>query len=207
MAIDSATKWRRRFWILVALFVCWNIALSSDTVRGLLISPLVRHDSDARGDIAYVMADGAAYWERLLSASDLYHMHRVDKIFLLREDRNSCYNFIRKKNDTLTERAVDYLEMRGVPSDAIHFVPPAQATWLSSRDEAIALANLDKEFGKIIVVTSPPHTRRSLLTFQRVFADQSLISIHSAAPPSQSVETHLPIWIEYVKLIVYWFAV
>ena len=179
--------------------------MSFSSVRGVLIIPLYQNDPEAHGEIAYVMADGAAYWERLLAASDLYHWHRIKQIYVLEELESSSYNFVRGQSDTRLQRAIDYLKMRGVPEDAIRSVPIRQNEWLSSRSEAAGVAALPVKFNSIVVVTSPPHTRRSKLCFQRAFAGNAEISVYSATLPSQSAETHFPIWIEYAKLVVYWF--
>ena len=204
--VDAARKWRRRFWFLAIAWCIVTVATSFTSVRALLIQPLIVHDGKARGEIAYVMADGPAYWERLFAASDLYHWRRIEKIYLLHEMNSSSYNFVRKENDTRLQRAIDYLGMRGVPAEAIESVPRVKDDWLSSRGEAVGVANLDRNFKSIIVVTSPPHTRRSKLSFQRVFGDETEIYVYSAIGPTNSVETYFPIWIEYAKLAVYWVA-
>ncbi|MCD0458857.1 YdcF family protein [Roseiconus lacunae] len=203
---NHANRWRRRFWAMGAVFVVTMIALSFASVRGLVMQPLVVHHSDARGEIAYVMADGPAYWERLFAASDLYHFGRIKSIYLLEERQSSSHNFERGTNDTRLQRAIDYLDMRGVPASAIVPVPMGEPSWLSSRDEAKWLAQMNQSLEGIVVVTSPPHTRRSLLCFRRVFSNQTPIAVYSATSPDSSVETHLPLWIEYVKLVAYWIA-
>ena len=170
-----------------------------------MIRPLLVHHPDATGEIAYVMAGGPAYWERLLAASDLYHREQIKEIYLLRELTPSAYNFVRQKKDSKFQRAIDFLSMRGVPESAVHGVVPRPDDLLSSRSEAQGLADLERKFQGIVVVTSPPHTRRSLLCFKRVFDDATPVSVYSATAVSHSVETHSPIWVEYAKLAVYFF--
>ena len=203
---DPAKKWKRRFGLIVVAWMVVTVATSFDSVRGFLIQPLYVNDTEARGEIAYVMADGAAYWERLFAASDLYHWGRIEQIYVLEELETSSYNFVRKQSDTRLQRAIDYLGMRGVPEEAIRSVPPLPNHWLSSRSEAVGVSELPRQLKSIVVVTSPPHTRRSKLCFERVFGDDTEITVYSANDPSNSVETHLPIWIEYAKLAVYWFC-
>lgn len=203
---DGARKWKRRFVMLAIAWAVVMIATSFGDVRGLLIRPLYVHDPDARGEVAYVMADGPATWERLLAASDLYHMHRVKEIYILEELNSSCYNFVRGESDTRLQREIDYLGLRGVPETIIHSVPLRTGDWLSSRGEAEGVANLSRKFGSIVVVTSPPHTRRSKMCFRRAFGAETDIYVYSASGPASSVETYSPIWIEYAKLVVYWFC-
>lgn len=186
-------------WGLVA------VVTSFPAVRGVLIWPLHRHTSGARGEIAYVMADGPATWERLHAASDLYHMRRVKEIWLLEQLQTSTYNFVRRRNDSRLQREIDFLAMRGVPETAVRAVPMRHEGWLSSLSEARDVAEeASQQVSAIVVVTSPPHTRRSELCFRRVFGDRAQISIVSSNAAHQSTETHFPIWIEYVKLLVYW---
>ena len=169
-----------------------------------MILPLYVHQRDASGDIAYVMAGGRESWERLHAASDLYHWGRVRQIYLLEELKSSSYNFVRGASDTRLQRCIDFLEMRGVPAEAIRSVPSRPNDWLGSRSEAEGVANLPRKFGSIVVVTSPPHTRRSKLCFERAFQGDCDILVYSAKDPSGSAETNSPIWIEYAKLILYW---
>ncbi|KAA5546297.1 YdcF family protein [Roseiconus nitratireducens] len=203
---DPAIKWRRRFWAVLAAWLVVTVATSFEPVRGWLIRPLYVHDEDAKGEIAYVMADGPAYWERLHAASDLYHMHRIGEIYVLHEDRASGYDFERHQTSMRIERVIDFLGLYDVPKEKIHSVPIRPDDKLSSLSEAVSLSELPRKFSSIVVVTSPPHTRRSLMCFRRTFGDEVKITVYSAALPGHSDETFFPIWIEYVKLVVYWFA-
>ncbi|MEL6109956.1 MAG: ElyC/SanA/YdcF family protein [Planctomycetota bacterium] len=201
--IDHGKKWKRRCLILVFCWLSCTFLFSFREFRGLCIVPLTVNDENARGDIAYVMADGAAYWERLRAASDLFHQNRVKRIFLLEETKNAGWNYIRDASDSQLQRAIDYLGMFGVPESAIHPVIQKEG-WLGSRSEAIGLSKLDENLSEIVVVTSPPHTRRCRMVFRRVFRDRVRVQVYSAANPSESVETFAPIWMEYLKLAAYW---
>ncbi len=196
--------YRKRFRLLLGTVLILGIALSFAPVRGVLILPLHVHDADARGEIAYVMADGPATWERLRAAADLYHMHRVKQIYLLNQTRMSGHDFIRKRNVTRVQREIDFLGLHGVPADRIERVEVDADHWLSSRSEAVGLEKMVGDVESLVVVTSSPHTRRSLLCFRRSFDASTKVSVYSASEPSESAETHLPIWIEYGKLAVYW---
>ena len=199
----TANKWRRRCFLLLCCWIGCTFLSSFREVRGWFIVPLTVHDADARGEIAYVMADGAAYWERIHAASDLYHQKRIERIFLLEENQQGHWNYVRQQSDTPLKRAIDHLQMYGVPESVVSTVPQTGG-WLGSRSEAVGLSQLPENFSAIVVVTSPPHTRRSRMVFERVFGDRAEIQVYSAASPSESVETFAPIWMEYVKLVVYW---
>ena len=192
---------------LVTLYFGLLVILPSiKPVRGLLAAPLYLCDDNPKTEIAYVMADGHAYWERLQGASDLYHMGKIKRILISHETNYSLYNFVKKKNDLLYERAIDYLIWKGVPREAIDTIPVNHEAWLSSLGEAQQVARSLPTLQNITVVTSAPHTRRSLLCFQRSLPKHVETKIFAPSGPLESWEINEPIWIEYVKLMVYYFA-
>jgi hypothetical protein len=171
-----------------------------------MILPLYVHDKDAAGDVAYVMADGSAYLERLRAASDLFHLNRVPIIYILDEHRPAGYNFVSKRLESVAERAIASLETFGVPKDAIRTVTAQDNALMGSLSEAVAVQRiLPKSVDQIVVVTSAPHTRRSRMCFQRSLASEVQIKIYSASIPLDSDELHEPIFHEYFKLFVYYF--
>ena len=196
--------WRRRFWMLATLWFTSTVLLSSSTVRGFLIWPLYVNDAEASGEVAYVMADGPAVWERLRAASDLYHWGRVKRIVLLEEVKTAGYNFVRQQSDTRVQREIDYLGLHGVPPEKIHTIPQIDNAALGSLSEARQFAKLMPDVKSVVVVTSAPHTRRSKLCFVRSLPDKVSVSSYAASAPAQSDEIRSPIWWEYGKLIVYW---
>lgn len=202
----QATKWRRRCIGLIGLWLVGSLLLSFATVRGLLVQPLYVHDNDARGEIAYVMADGFAYWERLHAASNLYNMKRVPRIVILDERELSGYSFVRERSEPLVEKAIAFLEWHGVPRDSIVTVPEDPSTLFGSLHEAQAVAREMPELKQVVVVTSASHTRRSQLCFRRAFPDDVSVQIYSPASPRQSWDVRSPLWIEYLKLAVYYLA-
>ncbi len=203
---SSHHKWRRRCFILIGLWILSSFLLSFPDVRGFVAYPLYVNDEEAQGDAAYVMADGYAYWERLHAASDLYNMKRVSRIIILDEQERSMYNFVDQRSDLLVDRAINYLGWHGVPRDKIFTVPVNPAAWFGSLSEAQGVAKAMPELESVVVVTSAPHTRRSLLCFRRSFPDNVTVRVYAPGAPSESWEVDSPIWIEYVKLLVYHFV-
>ncbi len=191
------------------LVACWIVMValpSIKEVRALMISPLYVNDEDAAGDIAYVMADGSAYLERLRAASDLYHMHRVPIIYILDERRPAGYNFVTQHLDSTAERAIGYLESFGVPRHAVQTVTAPNNAIMGSLSEAVAVQQvIPKNVDQIVVVTSAPHTRRSRLCFQRSLSSKVKVSTYSASVPIGSAELYAPIFHEYLKLAIYYF--
>jgi uncharacterized SAM-binding protein YcdF (DUF218 family) len=172
-------------------------------VRGVLVSPLVVSDPGARGDACYVLADGDAFEERLAAASDLYHMHRIPRIVFQRSDEAGAYNFVARASWTPTQWAVDFLTHRGVPADRIVLIAPAQGA-LGTLAEARNVANsLTPDVRTLVLVSSAPHMRRSLLAFRRTLPANISLAPYAASDFSSSAERDRPIWLEYLKLAVY----
>ena len=192
-------------WLLIAITIL-VVLPSFKPIRGILTIPLYISDDSASGEAAYVMADGHAYWGRLNGAADLYHMRRVEKILIPHEETISLFNFVKQRNDQLFERAIDYLVWKGVPKDDIETIPVNPLSRLSSLSEAQQVAKHKPNLDSIVVVTSAPHTRRSLLCFQRTVPKDWEVSVYADSPPEESRELFEPLWIEYVKMIVYLFA-
>lgn len=203
---NSRSQFLRIGFILVS---CWGLMValpSIKEVRAWILLPLYVHDEEAAGDLAYVMADGSAYWERLRAASDLYHMHRVPMIYLLDQPTPAGYNFVSKRSESVTERAIAYLETFGVPKDAIRTVAAQENALMGSLSEAEAVQRLlPKNIGQIVVVTSAPHTRRSQMCFQRSLSANVQVKMYSATIPVHSDELYAPLSHEYFKLFVYYF--
>ncbi len=204
-ATGRTDKWKRRCFLLVWVWLSVTLLMSIPSVRGIVSYPLYVHDEDARGDIAYVMADGHASWERLRIASDLYHRKRVPRILLLEENQPAGFNFKRGELDTRTQRAIDYLALHGVPRDCISLIQADASTALGSLSEARGLARQETGIKRLVVVTSAPHTRRSRLCFQRAFPGGVSVQVYSASAPADSAEINSPIWLEYAKLVAYFF--
>ncbi len=198
----------RVYWRRLALIAgCWVVMValpSQRNVRGWLCLPLYMHQEDARGDVAYVMAGGFAYFERLRAASDLIHMHRVSEIYLLDEQQSVGFDFVQHRLQPKVEQAKAYLGLLGVPSECIHVVPEFPNALMGSLSEAqMFAAHLPDAVSDVVVVTSAPHTRRSLMCFQRSLRLSVTVQVYAASEPSQSSEVYMPLWHEYLKLLVY----
>ncbi len=191
-------------WILLGWCACVLLP-SFKSVRAYLALPLYVHDAEARAENAYVMADGFAYQERLRAAADLYHMGRIQKIFIMREQYPAGYNFELGRLQTVTEQAFDFLELLNVPTSVVHPLEVEQQVWLSSYAEALAMRDaLPPSPPSVMVITSAPHTRRSRLCFQRAWGEATRIYVYSASGTRESAEVYEPLTHEYLKLGVYW---
>ena len=206
---NSKLRFDRRQWSIygwICLFGVLAVVLFSvPSIRGIAIYPLYVHQADATGEVAYVMAGGPAYWERLRAATDLYHQERISRIIILAEKQSVGYDYSRNRTETREERGIRFLEFSGVPATAIISVPQDVNASFGSLSEAESVSNSFPELKSIVVVTSAPHTRRSLLCFQRRMPDTD-VQIYSASGVIESDEIYSPIWAEYCKLLVYYFV-
>lgn len=77
---------------------------------------------------------------------------------------------------------------------------------LRSWQEAQAFAAEFPTISRLVVVTSSPHTRRSLMCFRRAMPEDCEVSVFAASRPEHGAELFNPIWLEYGKLMLYWVA-
>jgi len=198
---------RRALRVTAALLLVWAalVALPSiPAVRGLLAAPLVLHDDDARGDVAYVLAGGQGRYERLRAAADLFHEGRVPRLLLLRDDRRGPYRFAAGASWTASRWALGYAEWLGIPRDRVELVAGDPHATLGTLAEARAVAAaLPADCHRLVIVTSAAHTRRARLAFRRALPERVELQVFAATPFAESAEASLPLWLEYAKLLVY----
>jgi len=171
--------------------------------RIILSAPLVVHNMNARGDACYVLAGGGALWERLDAAADLVQMGRVSRILLMQDCTRGPYSFKAKISWTRTEWAADYLDWRGISPDRISWIPQTDGMFGTLTEARMVAKNLPKEVKSLVVVSSAPHMRRSVLAFRRSLSADMKVVPYAATEFVNSCEMHHPIWIEYLKLLVY----
>ena len=191
---------------LFAAIVFWVIFVllpSLTPVRRVLATPLIARDPGGNADAAYLLAGGDAFRERLSAAVSCFHAGRVPLLILQRDDRPSALHHSGERW-TATEWAVAYLEWRGVPRDRILVIAPGPRRGLGTASEARNVAsNLPAGTQQLLLITSAAHTRRTLLVFRRRLPRGVKPIPRPATPYTVSLELHRPLWIEYVKLLVY----
>ena len=190
-------------YIVAVVFITFVILTSFPRIRHILSAPLVVNDMNARGDACYVLAGGGSLWERLDAAADLVQMGRVSRILLMRDDKRGQYSFKAKSSWTRTEWAADYLAWRGIPSDRISWIPQTEGMFGTLTEARTVAMNLPKEVKIVVVVSSAPHMRRSVLAFRRALPAEVSVIPYAATEFGNSYEMYYPIWIEYLKLLVY----
>ncbi|MFQ5751122.1 MAG: YdcF family protein [bacterium] len=207
----SKLKVRQPYRLLITTAVLWFVFVilpSFPLIRSILVLPLVANDPNAHGDAVYVLAGGTSFLERLAAASDLYHMNRVQKIYLSANNGLGSYNFVAQSKWTHTQWAVNFLECRGVPRDKILVFEEEPNGWFGTFSEAILVKKaLPSDVKQLVIVTSAGHTRRSLMTFSRTLDNDITVKPYAATEFTHSQELYLPLWMEYLKLLIYWVIV
>ncbi len=164
-----------------------------------------------KSDLIICMAGEAA--ERGLETADIYKEGYAPQVFVSREQLSPAYSVLEERGVRYSESRdllIDVLQGLGVPRTAM-FVSDSFVE--STIEEALAVrsAVLEKNYRSLIVVTSPTHTRRSLLTFKHVFEEDEIKIIVVPSKYSDfSADTwwktrrHLKeVFLEYQKLIYY----
>jgi len=193
--------------MLGMLAISWMILValpSSALVRKRLAAPLFVHDSNAQGDVCYVLAGGDSIWERLIAGANLVHLGRVSKLHVMRNDITYPYNLNAQASWTQTQWIMDFLAWRGITPDRVIILDPADGMFGTLEEARNVTKSLPKGVKKLVVVSSPAHMRRTVLAFKRSLPANVMVVPYAATVLEQSSEMYSPIWIEYLKLLVYY---
>jgi uncharacterized SAM-binding protein YcdF (DUF218 family) len=142
---------------------------------------------------------GGGYQERVKEAIDLYKAGRAARVIF-----SSGYQFAFKEAEVMKDLAV----ANGLPASAIHLETQASNTF-----ENVSFVNAiltREQWQSVLLVSSPYHMRRALLTWSRVAPE---VSVTATPVPTSQFYTHgrgasfvqiKGIVHEYVAIIVYW---
>jgi len=142
---------------------------------------------------------GGGYQERVKQAVDLYRAGHAQSVIF-----SSGYTFAFREAEVMRELAVSH----GVPASAIILETKAANTYENVAFVREILAR--KAWQRILLVSSPYHMRRALLTWRRVAPD--VVVIPTPPPQSQfyahgwgaSLEQIRGILQEYAAIVAYW---
>ena len=168
---------------LARRFILIVIALALLVVAGRLLMPfmgrrLIRSDSLVRSDLIVVL--GSYRLERTLEAGMLYRQGWAPRIFLLRPPdlmRDTLRRQFGIHVPVFLDVQKDVLAQMGVPNAA---VVTSSRTPDGTRDEARAVADYVRAnaYRRIIVVTSPYHTRRAGSSFEDAAKGSFEVVVH-----------------------------
>lgn len=167
----------------------------------------------ARADAILVLAGSSVYIERTNKAADVFKQGIAPKIVLTDDGEKTGWSRLEKRNIPYVEMAQRNLIAQGVPAKCIEIIKPLGSGTIY---EAQILKEIlpQENWKSVLLVTSAYHTRRTLWTFERVFADQNA-TFGIVSPPAGG-QTPSPAywWLdpngwsfvagEYVKTAYYW---
>ena len=197
--------YRNSKWLILTaiIWLAFIVLSSSPRVRSWLSAPLVVHDQNAHGDACYVLAGGGSLWERLDAAADLVQMGRVKYILLMKDNATGQFSLKANTSWTRTQWAIDYLAWRGISADRIHWIPETEGLFGTLTEARAVAKNLPKDVKMLVAVSSAPHMWRILLAFKRSLPADVKVIPYAATTFENSYEMYYPIWVEYIKLLVY----
>jgi uncharacterized SAM-binding protein YcdF (DUF218 family) len=158
-------------------------------------------------DAILVLAGGSAFRDRTRFAAELFQRKAAPRILLTDDGEQGGWDQAEQRNPFFFERARLELLASGVPGSAIEVLPGVvQST--REESEVVKSSAGDRGLRRVLIVTSPHHTRRALRIFERTVPEVEF----GIASPSASDEWYWwltrrgwrDVGMEYVKLGYYW---
>lgn len=193
--------------ILIVAIAGLRLAAPSMATHLIVARPL------AHADAMLVLSGSSVYNERAFRAAELYKQGVSKRIFLTNDGVRAGWSESQKTNPRYVDLAQWDLVASGVPADAITILPgPAEGTESEAR---LLAAEVERTgLGSVLIVTSAYHTRRTLWSFENVFAGKEVKLGIEHAPlgelnpqPSNWWRSRLGWRLvagEYVKAVGYW---
>jgi len=160
---------RRIFFVVIVLYVllaAFHVQILTAIGRMLVVA-----HAASSSDVIVCLSGGNI--ERALGAADVYHKGLALRVFISPERMPDGYDVLKSRGiqypltvDLLFKLLLDL----GVPQSSI--VVGGRISNSTMGEAEIVRAFVEKEkIHSLVVVTSPPHTRRSYLTFTKVLQD------------------------------------
>ena len=206
-------KTTRRFKLVIAFFLAllvW-IALAPFLAKSLIVEKPLENP-----DAILVLGGSSTYVERTHKAAELFRQRSAPKIFLTDDGERSGWDRRERRNPSFVELARRELINQGVDESAIEILPGIVR---GTQDEAVLTEKTlrEKNLKRILLVTSPYHTRRALWTFEEVLRENPEAALEvGIASPALGQQSPLPgyWWLsrrgwryvagEYLKFVYYW---
>ena len=203
----SGRRLARRTIVTAAACVLALAVLASPIARFLIVRA-----EPSRADVVVVLSGSPVYDERIRHGIGMLREGRAPSIVLTNDGLRGRWSRRRQANLTSTERARDAVRDAGIPEQRLITLPQRVN---STYDEAVVIRGFAEKTGirKVLVVTSPYHSRRALWVFRRVLEPAGVeVGIDSPPPGEQSPSPGTwwlsragwrSVALEYVKLVYY----
>ncbi|HEX8287343.1 MAG TPA: YdcF family protein [Pyrinomonadaceae bacterium] len=202
----------RRFKVLI---ICLALFLGWIFIAPFLAESLIVEKPLEKADAILVLGGSSVYVERTQKAAEIYKTGVAPVIFLTDDGERTGWSKIEKRNVPYVEMAQRSLISQGVAPDAIVVLQP-QVTGTIYEARVLAQKAKAENLQSVLLVTSAYHTRRTLWTFERLFAENNVKTELGIVAPATGEQTPPPFiwWLsprgwglvagEYVKFLVYW---
>lgn len=183
----------------LALLVCLVLL-----VPLALESFLVLSSSMPQADAIVLMAGSRQVREP--AASRLYKEGVAPKVLLTNDGVRADFSPKHGRNLYLAEWAKEDLVEKGVPEDAVVLLRYTASGTIHDALNTREYVRAHPEIRRLLVVTSDYHTRRTLWTFQRVFAGEGIqVGVYPVPDQSESWWRRvLVLYVEFLKYVYYY---
>ena len=139
-------------------------------------------------DALVVLSGSADYVGRARGAAELLRDGRARKIIVTNDGQRGGWSNEEERNLFFFEKTVRELVSAGVPAASVEVLP---AVVHSTHDEAVLVRQhcVDDSLRRVLIVTSPYHSRRALWTFQRELGKSGIeagVTFLPNSPPTPS---------------------
>ena len=160
--------------LIILISACSLFFIFSDALLKHLASGLVVNHKVIKSDAVFVLGGGSP--SRALEAIDIHNDGMAELIVLSRGGKPDGIDYLRSRNIKYfetAERDSKLANQLGVPKKNIVILPERL---YSTREEAEAIKefSLKNGYTSIIIATSMSHSRRTELTFNRIFKDSGI---------------------------------
>jgi len=164
----------------------------------------LRESSQEACGVIYVMGGSQrSLTYRFQTATELYRKGEGHKLVILHEPGITEYDPKVERNLTNDEWAIRQLGDFGVEKKDIEFIStPRRFLGTLAESDAISRLVLRRHYKRLILVSSPYHTRRVWITFSKALSKNNVVIHVYPSGDSANLRTLL---IEYLKLISYKF--
>jgi len=153
--------------VLLLMVLAWVLIAPYLAERLIIEKPL------ARADAILVLSGSQAFEERTRKAAALYKQNIAPRVLLTDDGGRAGWSRVEQRNPSFAEAAREKLIEQGVPVENIEILEPQVTGTIYEADILRRVAN-ERNYKAVLLVTSPYHTRRTLRTFEEVFAENKL---------------------------------
>ncbi len=203
-------KFSRAFQVsisLLLLLAAWIFTAPFLAKRLIVDKPL------ERADAILVLAGSSVYLERTNRAAEFYQQGIAPVVVLTDDGEKGGWSRTEQRNPPFVELARKNLINQGVPVENIEIIVPNGSGTIYEARIFREKAH-EMNWKSVLLVTSAYHTRRTLWTFEKESADQTIEIGIASAPVGWQTPSPNYWWLtvrgwnsvagEYVKSVYYW---